>query len=646
MAVVLVGSTVVALAWYKKSSSTPKRLPAAMIAGTLDGAFISPERIAREPQILSCAAVRTVSVPDEKRPPLDEVLRQAQAALEADRLEEALGRCREAIELDPRSAHAYYLLGVVDLERGAQDEARQALLQSVKLDPSHIGTHVYLGKVYLVSKEWTAAAREFQAATRLGDATGSGEFGQALAVLGESHYQEALPHLLASVNADPKDPERLYTLLATELQLKQVDAARHHLAEIEQLNPDDPWIHARLGQILAKHGMTEAAEAMLDRAASLLAKTAKSPGPPDLKRSDLYLEIARLRYGEHDYRGTLEELNKIEASRLGPQAQAEMYHLQGAALLEEGQAQEARDKLRRAAEMNPSAADYFVHWAWAELLAGDMKAAASAAEIAKREWPQVSNVQLLLAILERERMPERVRVPFSAPWHLKGHGLVCCPCKVPCPCRSNAPPTYGHCENTGAYRITEGHYADIRLDGLTFAAVDALMGEEKIPSSVYVDSSSTDEQVIALERIFQTFNPLHPFLFLNVKRAKVSFVVSQPGRTYEVSVPGVIQIKIQRQLDSKGEPLVRTAALDYFSNTLEYARNLTYKVWDDDGKLRWDFSGRQANFRTVDLDSQAYRDQQMLVQYIDESGFFNRKQLELIKSLKLPTLRSYPKPAR
>src|SRR6516165_10725373 len=33
-------------------------------------------------------------------------------------------------------------------------------------------------------------------------------------------------------------------------------------------------------------------------------------------------------------------------------------------------------------------------------------------------------------------------------WHLKGEGVVCCPCAVPCPCRTNGRPTYGHCEAT------------------------------------------------------------------------------------------------------------------------------------------------------------------------------------------------------
>ena len=54
----------------------------------------------------------------------------------------------------------------------------------------------------------------------------------------------------------------------------------------------------------------------------------------------------------------------------------------------------------------------------------------------------------------------------GASWSLKGEGLVCCPCRVPCPCRSNAKPSYGHCEATLFLRIKQGHYENVNLDGM------------------------------------------------------------------------------------------------------------------------------------------------------------------------------------
>ena len=68
--------------------------------------------------------------------------------------------------------------------------------------------------------------------------------------------------------------------------------------------------------------------------------------------------------------------------------------------------------------------------------------------------------------------------------------------------------------------------------------------------------------------------------------------------TYEVEIPGRIHLKVQRQLDAQGRPLKRTAAIDYFSNIIEYAENLADEVWDEDGRLRWDFSHRHLTCTT------------------------------------------------
>jgi len=78
-----------------------------------------------------------------------EVLRQAGAEFKEGRLEEALEKCRQAIDLYPQAADAYYLLGMIQDRRGAHEEARQAMLRSLKLDPSVMAPHIYLGRMYL-----------------------------------------------------------------------------------------------------------------------------------------------------------------------------------------------------------------------------------------------------------------------------------------------------------------------------------------------------------------------------------------------------------------------------------------------------------------------------------------------------------------
>ncbi len=614
-----------------------QKLALVMVAGALAAPQSAPTRFT----LLLCAA-QTPSVLDSNRGFADAALSEAETALEAERFDQALAKCQEALKLDPKSARAYYLVGLIEVEQGKDDEAQKALLQSIELGPSNNSARVELGKLYVRSKQWRFAEREFRAALKLGDATGSSDFGLALALVRQSRVSEALPHLAAAVRADPKDPEKLLTLIAAEFKVKQIASAERHVVEIETLAPRDPWMFHQLGNILHENQRLDESRASLERSAELLAAGA-SNSSRGLTLSGLFLEIAWVRFEQHDFGGALQSLEKFDLANATPQDRARALDLQGNAWLAAGRIDDARERLRQAAETDPSEVAYVLHWAWAELMAGDLETATKVATTAKIHWPQAPEIAMLLAVLSRERVPARARVPFTADWHLKGEGLVCCPCTVPCPCRSNAPPTHKHCENTGVFHVAQGHYGDVRLDGLTFASVQVPMNEGSVPSTIYVDASARDEQLIALERIYQSFKPLQPFVLLSIKRVPLA-LLSPDEKSYEVNVRGLLEIKIRRQLDEEGKPQVETAALDYFSNRLEYARNLVYKVWNPDGGLRWDYSGRQANFRTIDLDLQDYREGRMLIQFTGGSGFFNKKQLELIKSLKLPTLRSYPKP--
>jgi tetratricopeptide (TPR) repeat protein len=469
--------------------------------------------------------------PKTQNPPAgDDILSRAEKDFEEGRLEAALAKCRGAIEVESGSAYAYFLLGMIQKERGAHQEAKQALLQSVKLDPSRIASRIYLARFYLEEKEWRPAEDEFQAATRLGDATGAARFGLALALLAEKRYSDALSHLLAAVEADPKDPDKLFTLVATQVQLKHLIGARKNISRLEALAGRDPWIFFRLGKLLQEHGMLKEADAEFERAEASLADAKDSP-PPHLKLSDVYLQMARLRFDRQDYFSALKCLEKIEPGALDATSQATALDIEGAALLAVGRAAESQKKLRQAAEGKPDDPDITFLSIWADVLGGDMKAATAAVNAARDKWPQVPSIPRMLAMVEREHAPERMRVPFSAAWHLKGEGLVCCPCKVPCPCRSNGPPTYKHCENTGVFRITEGHYGNVPLNGLIFARMGRTMGPEIDPPYLYVGQFANDDQLIALERLIQSFNPLRPLTILNVKRNRtfISEVAKRPS---------------------------------------------------------------------------------------------------------------------
>ena len=54
-------------------------------------------------------------------------------------------------------------------------------------------------------------------------------------------------------------------------------------------------------------------------------------------------------------------------------------------------------------------------------------------------------------------------------WRLAGEEVGSCNCAWGCPCQFNANPTHGHCEALVACQIREGHFGDMRLDGVLCA---------------------------------------------------------------------------------------------------------------------------------------------------------------------------------
>jgi tetratricopeptide (TPR) repeat protein len=279
-------------------------------------------------RMCSSQAAQTMSAGNKNAAGVDEALRNAEKALQAGRTEAALAECENVVAKNPQSAHAYYLLGVIQARRGATAEAQKSLLRATKLEPSSIASHMNLGRIYLKLEDLTQAAQEFQRVMRLGDPSGQGSYALALVLLKENRYSEALVLLQEAVHADPRDPERVFTLIATELKLDERDKARDSMRALERLALRDPWLLYRLGKLSSDYKMAGEAEEQFDRAAAWL-ESARDDRPADIRRADLYLQISRLRFAHHDYRGALESLSKVDASGLTTELRAAALDVEG-----------------------------------------------------------------------------------------------------------------------------------------------------------------------------------------------------------------------------------------------------------------------------------------------------------------------------
>lgn len=112
-------------------------------------------------------------------------------------------------------------------------------------------------------------------------------------------------------------------------------------------------------------------------------------------------------------------------------------------------------------------------------------------------------------------------------WSIKGPHVMNCNCDYGCPCQFVALPTYGTCEAIVAWRIDEGHFGDIRLDGLrainTYAWPGAIHQGNGTFQSI-IDERADEAQRRALEAILQGEGAEPGALMLKIYRAMCTTV--------------------------------------------------------------------------------------------------------------------------
>jgi len=143
-------------------------------------------------------------------------------------------------------------------------------------------------------------------------------------------------------------------------------------------------------------------------------------------------------------------------------------------------------------------------------------------------------------------------------WHLEGEWIKNCVCAYGCPCDFNAPPTRGHCDGLLGMRIIQGHFGDVRLDGLSFFVTVHFPGalhEGNGQAQPIIDERATPEQREALFGILSGQNSAEGTLFhifsLIVTTmhdpifAPIDFRVDQEARIARVRIPGVLESEVE-----------------------------------------------------------------------------------------------------
>lgn len=140
-------------------------------------------------------------------------------------------------------------------------------------------------------------------------------------------------------------------------------------------------------------------------------------------------------------------------------------------------------------------------------------------------------------------------------WYVEGVEFGNCNCDYSCPCQFEALPTQGNCRGFEVVRIDQGHFGEVKLDGLNVAmmyawpgpifegngALQAIIDERADPAqrdalTKILHGEETDEAATHWWVFHAMSSTVHETLF-----KPIEFAVDIEARTARVAIPGVLE---------------------------------------------------------------------------------------------------------
>ena len=141
---------------------------------------------------------------------------------------------------------------------------------------------------------------------------------------------------------------------------------------------------------------------------------------------------------------------------------------------------------------------------------------------------------------------------MTEPWRIKGDFIDFCKCAVPCPCSWGQAPTEGDCDGIIGYRIREGNYGNVTLDGLNVAGLCHFEGNiwdegTRMNAGFILDERADEAQREALQTIFGGQAGSWPQVFvenmlgemLGMEFAAINLEIANDASSWSVDIPGM-----------------------------------------------------------------------------------------------------------
>ena len=202
---------------------------------------------------------------------------------------------RQAIQINPDFAEAYYRLGLLQAQQEYPAAASQSLSRAVDLDPKNLDARLRLGDLQTASTQYTEARQQAEAVLAQDgkDAGAHRLLGQV--ALHQMQYIAAETELKEAIALDPRDPQAYEVLGLTQLLDAENGAAEKSFQTAVDVKPDDPQTYINLADFYKAQNAADRAEQALRQGIARDPKAAELP----IALAGLYLERGRLLDAKH-----------------------------------------------------------------------------------------------------------------------------------------------------------------------------------------------------------------------------------------------------------------------------------------------------------------------------------------------------------
>ena len=202
---------------------------------------------------------------------------------------------RQAIQLNPDFADAYYRLGILQIQQEYPTAARQSLARAVELAPKNLDARLHLGDLLISSTQYVEARQQAEAVLQQDGKNAGAHRLLGQVALHQGQYVGAENEMQQAIALAPHASQTYEDLGLAQLLDAEYGAAEKSFQTAVDIKPDDPQAYINLASFYKGQNSPDRAEQVLQRG------IARNPKAVDLPMAlaALFTERNRLPEAKH-----------------------------------------------------------------------------------------------------------------------------------------------------------------------------------------------------------------------------------------------------------------------------------------------------------------------------------------------------------